>query len=159
MASWHGGSGPAFLDTRTRIMKTSKVSMAAFGLALLSVLTVACVPSVPPSPTPLAPAGGAVFVGVGFGAVTSTPYQCAGGGTVTITPRAPTGGAGEASTQRRPFSYSGLSQMTPPACRTSVTFSNLAPGTWLVTDGIATCAAEVRAGQPTTVNIFNSACQ
>jgi hypothetical protein len=46
---------------------------------------------------------GVIAVSMGFGAVTSTPYQCTGHGTVTIKPNDPS-----ASSQTQQFSYSGF---------------------------------------------------
>jgi hypothetical protein len=98
---------------------------------------------------------GVISVSMGFGAVTSTPYQCTGHGTVTIKPNDPA-----APSQTQQFSYSGFSStIAPPACQTTVTFTNLRPGTWSVTDGHATCTAAVTAGQFVTVKIWNEVCQ
>jgi hypothetical protein len=92
-------------------------------------------------------------VSMGFGAVTSAPYQCSGQGTVTIT-------ESTGPTENQKFSYSGLSSTTaPPACPTTVTFTGLQPGTWSVTDGFAKCTTAVTAGQPQTVKIWNEKCQ
>jgi len=111
--------------------------------------------------TPTQPTVGSILVNLGFGAVTSTPYQCTGSGTITITPQNLTGSSGQSTSSNLLFSYSGFSSTTPnePACQTNVNFTNLRPGTWRVSDGIATCTATVVAGQGATAKIWNEVCQ
>ena len=111
--------------------------------------------------TPIPATTGAISVSMGFGAVSTPPYQCTGGGSVTITPVALTGTAGNGATQTTPYSYSSLSSTTSnePACQQSLLFGNLRPGSWRVSDGTTTCSANVVAGQSTTVKIWNRVCQ
>ncbi len=108
----------------------------------------------PPSTT------GAISVSTGFGAVSSTPYQCTGSGTVTVTPQSLTGTTGNTQSQSQPYTYSGNSSTTPneAACQQNVFFGNLATGTWRVTNGFGTCTATVVANQSATVKIWNGAC-
>src|SRR5438105_11646940 len=107
------------------------------------------------------PTVGSISVNMGFGAVSSPPYQCTGTGNVTISPQTLTGTTGNGQTQTKPFSYSGYSSTTPnePACQTTVIFTGLTTGTWQATDGIATCQVTVTAGQLATVKIWNEVCQ
>lgn len=112
----------------------------------------------PPAPPPTM---GALSVNHGFGAVSSTPYQCTGSGTITATPQALTGTAGKTTTQTMAYTHSGNSSTTPnqPACQTSALFTGMATGTWQVSEGLTTCPATVIAGQAATVRIWNRACQ
>jgi hypothetical protein len=107
------------------------------------------------------PTVGSIFVYPSFGAVTSTPSPCTGSGRITITPQSLTGSSGQSTSSNLPFSYSGFSSTTPnePACQANANFTNLRPGTWRVSDGIATCPATVVAGQGATVKIRNEVCQ
>ena len=112
-------------------------------------------PSSPPATT------GAISVSTGFGAVTSTPYQCTGQGNITITPQSLTGTTGTNTSQKLPFSYSGFSSTTPnePACQQTVIFTALRTGSWQVTNGSGVCTATVIAGSTATVKIWNGVCQ
>ena len=110
---------------------------------------------------PVQPTTGSLAVEIGFGAVAATPYQCTGSATVTITPGTLTGTAGTATAQTKNITFSGLSSTTPnePACRQTVVFPDLRPGSWTVSSGAATCPATVTAGQSTTVRIHNDVCR
>ena len=55
------------------------------------------------------PTIGTISVSVGFGAVTSNPYQCTGNGNVTINPQNLTGTAGQNTSSTQPYSFSGFS--------------------------------------------------
>ena len=103
---------------------------------------------------------GPIFVNVGYGAVTSTPYDCTGGGSVTVTPQSLTGTGGNGAEQTQQYSFSGKSSTTPnePACQVNVSFPGKSPGTWQVGNGQAACTGTVTAGQSTTVKIWNGAC-
>jgi len=91
---------------------------------------------------------GSLAVTLGFGAVSSAPYQCSGQGSVTI--RDASGVAQPPQT----YSYSGYSSNTSPACTATVSFSNLQPGSWKIQDsGGANCQRSVTAGQFTSVLI------
>jgi hypothetical protein len=107
------------------------------------------------------PTVGSISVTMGFGAVSSTPYQCTGGGTITITPQNLTGTAGKNQPESKSFSYSGFSSTTPnqPACQTTVIFPDLRPGSWRVSAGAAACPATVNAGAIASVRIVNGVCQ
>lgn len=107
------------------------------------------------------PTVGSIAVNTGFGAVSSTPYQCTGQGTIAITPQSLTGTAGNSQSESKPFAYSGFSSTTPnePACQQTVIFTNSRPGTWQVTNGSGTCNATVVAGQSVNVKIWNGACR
>jgi hypothetical protein len=104
---------------------------------------------------------GSITVNTGFGAVTSTPYQCTGQTTVTVTPQNLTGTQGSSSATSKPVSYSGFSSTTPnePACQQNVIFTGLKAGTWQISDGRGTCTATVADGQSANVKIWNGACQ
>lgn len=97
---------------------------------------------------------GTIAVSMGFGAVTSTPYQCSGQGTVTLK----SNNASVPSVKQN-FSYSGYSSNTSPACQTTLTFQNLQPGNWSATDGRQTCSTSLTAGQYQTIKIWNGICQ
>ncbi len=111
--------------------------------------------------TPPPPTAGAIFVNIGFGAVTSTPYDCTGSGSVTITPQNLTGTGGSGTEETRQYSFSGKSSTTPnePACQVTVNFPSKTPGTWQASNGQAACIANLTAGQSATVKIHNGACQ
>jgi hypothetical protein len=100
------------------------------------------------------PTSGVLSVALGFGAVTTAPHQCQGEGKISIVPVSLSGTGGIAQSQSQNYRFSGLSENTPPSCRTNVMFLNLRPGTWNITEmgGIA-CNDTVSAGQITTVNI------
>jgi hypothetical protein len=97
---------------------------------------------------------GTLFVSMGYGAVTRLPYDCTGGGTVTIKPSDPA-----LAPQTQSFSYSGSSSNTDPACQTTVIFQYLSPVAWTATDNRAACSVSVKAGQASTVKIWNETCQ
>jgi hypothetical protein len=111
--------------------------------------------------TPPEPTSGSIFVIVGFGAVTSTPYDCTGSGTATIIPQSLTGTGGDGQEKSLPYTFSGKSSTTPnePACQVTVNFPSKTPGTWQVTNGQAACIANLTAGQSATVKIYNGVCQ
>jgi hypothetical protein len=102
---------------------------------------------------------GSISVSSGFGPVTSPPYQCTGSGNITITPQGLTGTAGTSTTQTKPFTYSGSSNSSPPACEHSELFNSIRFGTWSVTNGGGTCLATVAAGPMAVVKIWNNVCQ
>jgi hypothetical protein len=91
---------------------------------------------------------GNLSVSLGFGAVTTSGYQCTGGGTVTIS-----SASGAIPSQN--YSFSGISSNTSPACSAAVMFSNLQPGTWTIQVSPigVTCQKQVTAGQFTTATI------
>lgn len=107
------------------------------------------------------PTTGSIALSSGFGAVSSTPYQCTGSANITINPQTLTGTAGKSGSETRPVSYSGFSSTTPnePACQQSVIFTDLRTGSWQVTNGTAVCTTTVTAGQIANVKIWNNACR
>jgi hypothetical protein len=111
--------------------------------------------------TPPPPTAGAIYVNIGFGAVTNPPYDCTGSGTVTITPQSLTGTGGNGQEETRTYTFSGKSSTTPnePACQVTVNFPSKTPGTWQATNGQAACIANLIAGQSVTVKIHNGVCQ
>lgn len=107
------------------------------------------------------PTKGSLTVNHGFGAVSTPPYQCTGSGTLTVTPQSLSGTDGKTTTQTATYTHSSLSSTTPnePACQVQVVFSDMATGSWIVSDGASSCPATVTAGQFTTVKMWNGACQ
>jgi hypothetical protein len=97
---------------------------------------------------------GVLIVGMGFGAGASDVSTCTGGGTVTIKASDPS-----LASQSQPFSYSGPASSGDPACQATLIFPNLPPATWSVSDGHASCSAIVKAGQASTIHIWNESCQ
>jgi hypothetical protein len=101
-----------------------------------------------------APTTGALTVTVGFGAVASGGSFCTGNGTISINSTV-------GPDQSQNYEFSGVSNSTPPACSTSVTFSRLNPGTWSIFDSSsgASCDEQVIAGSFAQASIVNGVCQ
>src|SRR3990172_913257 len=106
-------------------MKTNHKTSAVivFFTLLTLLLFYGCCPPWCPTPSPPPSTTGALGVTLGFGAVTTSGYQCTGQGTVTIRSA---GGV----THSQSYSFSGSSSNTSPACQSVVTFPNLQPGSW-----------------------------
>ncbi|HEY7479586.1 MAG TPA: hypothetical protein VH680_03635 [Gemmatimonadales bacterium] len=133
-------------------------------LAVLLIMTtvVAVGGFICPASGPVTPATkGPIFVNIGFGAVATPPYDCTGSGTVTVTPQNLTGTEGNGQEQSQNYTFSGKSSTVPnePACQMTVNFPDKTPGTWLVSNGQASCPKTLTAGQPATVKIWNGVCQ
>jgi hypothetical protein len=125
----------------------------------LVCLTAACGNGGTPT-EPQASLTGALIVSLGFGAPNQFPAPCTGDGTVTITPQNVTGTVGGTQQEKAKYAYSGVSSTTDtPACRATVTFSELATGTWRVDDGVTACVGTVLGGNSATVKLWNSRCQ
>jgi hypothetical protein len=141
------------------LQRSARIAAALLTFAA-GIVTILATGSGSDTPAP-PPTTGSLSVEIGFGAVTSTPYQCTGSASVTITPGSLTGTAGTATAQTQNITFSGMSSTTPnePACRQTVVFSNLRPGSWTVSSGGASCPATVTAGQFSTVRIWNGACR
>jgi len=144
-------------------MPTIPKRLAPYSAALLVMATVLSVGGficgTTGGPVP-EPTSGSIFVNIGFGAVTSAPYDCTGSGSVTITPQNLTGTGGDGQEQTQPYSFSGKSSTTDaPACQVTVNFPKKTPGTWQASNGQAACIANLTAGQSATVKIHNGTCQ
>lgn len=111
-------------------------------------------------PGPVTATSGSISVNPGYGPQTSNSYQCTGpGGTITITAQNLTGTGGQAQSPPQTFSWPASSSTTEsPGCQAFLTFLDLRPGSWRVSDGVVTCATTVIAGQPATVKIYHHVC-
>lgn len=161
-----GGAIAARFITHTwsRPMRTVRETLKGVVLAGVSMAGLAAIVASGggggTNPPPPPPTTGSIVVSLGFGAVTSPPYQCTGSGSIEATPVSVSGTAGTGTTTSKPYAFSGSSSTTPnaPACQTTVIFPDMRPGSWRVGDATVSCPATVIAGQAANVKITNGVC-
>jgi len=125
------------MGTSSTILKILSVLCAVFLMAN-------CKP-VEPGPEPTT---GSLLVGIEFGMGTETAHPCSGGGKLIIT-------SPDGTDELYEYRFSGLSNHSYPACSTSLTLTNLQPGSWNVRDtetGVS-CQKQVAVGRLTTITI------